>query len=349
MTGMFRKVVVMTAIASALTGLTACSSTPPVTFTNPMKDIGNDPYVIQQDGYYYLAESWADGLWVTRSSKDNLTDIAWAGERVKVWSRPLDGPNCAELWAPELYPIGDRWYIYYSASTCDDETDWNHRMFVLESDSPDPLGTYHDVGKITDQSDLWAIDGTRFEWHGKAYFVWSGRPDEFRRSQDLYIAEMASPTQLIGTRVKLSSPDYRWESSDWPTNEGPEALVTADAVFLVYSANFSAGDHYCYGMLTARSDDLLNPDAWQKSPTPVFEGNADVISPGHGTFVKSPDGKQWWMVYHSARRAGSGWDRVMSAQPFTWKNGAPAFGTPVTPGVAIPVPSGQVKPAGAIQ
>jgi hypothetical protein len=48
------------------------------------------------------------------------------------------------------------------------------------------------------------------------------------------------------------------------------------------------------------------------------------------------------MVYHSARFKGSGWDRVIDAQRFTFaKDGSPLFGRPVSPTTAQRLPSGQ--------
>ena len=321
--------------------VSGCSA--PVTFTNPIKDIGNDPYVVQKDGYYYLVESWDAGIWVTKSSRDNLTDLAWAGERVKVWSYPAGNPNCTDVWAPELHPVGDRWYIYYAATTCD-KVNANHRMYVLESETDDALGAYADRGKVTDETDMWAIDGTRFEWRGRQYFAWSGWPGEVDGRQNLYLAEMSDPVTVVGARVLIAEPEHPWELRTQPTVEGPQAIVTDDAVYLVYSASASWTNDYCYGMLTATADNLLDPANWDKSPDPVFESTDEVWGPGHGSFVASPDGTESWMVYHSARFPGSGWDRVMNAQRFTWKDGVPDFAAPVPPTAEQVVPSGQLRP-----
>jgi len=312
------------------------------TFHNPIQRGGQDPWVIQDGDYYYLSESRADGsIWVTRSIARNLTDIT-SGMATRVWSRPLGAaPNCADVWAPELHHIGDRWVIYYAATTCGGNNA-KHRMFALESDTSDPMGTYHEAGQVTDSANRWAIDGTRFEYKGQAYFVWSGWPGTTDGQQNLYIATMSDPFTLVGEGVLLSSPTYAWERRAMPINEGPEAIVTDDAVFLVYSASGSWTDDYCLGMLTGRGDDLLDPAAWTKTPEAVFAKTTDVFGPGHASFTRSPDGTQDWIVYHSARVSGSGWDRVVNAQPFTWAGGVPVFGAPVSPTVAQAVPSGQV-------
>jgi GH43 family beta-xylosidase len=66
-----------------------------------------------------------------------------------VWTYPTSGPNCNGVWAPELHYLSGKWYIYYAATTCDNNNA-NHRMFVLEGNSQDPLGSYTDKGKIYD-------------------------------------------------------------------------------------------------------------------------------------------------------------------------------------------------------
>ena len=311
------------------------------TFTNPIKEVANDPYVVQDGSHYLLVESADGGIWITTSPRDNLTDLE-SGERTQVWSTPADGPNCRDVWAPELHHVGSKWYIYYAATTCDGNNA-NHRMFVLESETDDPLGPYADRGKIADENDRWAIDGTRFEFGDHAYFAWSGWPGESDGQQNLYIAEMADPLTLRGAGVLISEPTLDFERKTMPINEGPQALVTDDHVFLVYSASASWTDDYGYGMLTGSGDDLLDAASWTKSPDAVFARTEDVYGPGHGSFTLSPDGKESWMVYHSARYPGAGWDRMMNAQRFMWSDGAPEFGKPLGEGEQ-PVPSGQVPP-----
>jgi len=322
---------------------TGGTTTDGTTFRNPIEQTGQDPWVVQDGDFYYLSQSRTDGtIWVTRSAARNLTRMTHAGTTVQVWSRPLAGaPNCANVWAPELHHIGDRWVIYYAATTCSGDNAL-HRMFALASDTSDPMGTYHEAGQVTDSANRWAIDGTRFEFRGQAYFVWSGWPGTRNGRQNLYIAKMADPFTLVGEGVRLSEPTYDWERRGMPINEGPEAIVTGDAVFLVYSASGSWTNDYCLGMLTGRGPDLLDPAAWTKTPEPVFAKTKDVFGPGHASFVRSPDGTQDWIVYHSARFSGAGWDRIVNAQPFSWADGVPVFGSPISPTTAQPIPSGQV-------
>ena len=80
--------------------------------------------------------------------------------------------------------------------------------------------------------------------------------------------------------------------------------------------------------------------AWEKKNTPVFSGTATVVSPGHASFTKSPDGSEDWIVYHTAKHRGAGWNRNTRMQKFTWDiEGNPCFGYPVSEGLEIPAPS----------
>jgi GH43 family beta-xylosidase len=323
--------------SAAVLGLTACGGP---TFHNPIKATGADPYVVQWHAAYYLIESRDGGLWVTRSPKDDLTGIA-SGTAKEIWTYPVEGSHCTAVWAPELHLIDGHWYVYYAATTCDDDNA-NHRMFALVSKTDDPQGTFEDAGKVADAADRWAIDGTRVVWHGVPYFVWSGWPGKTDGRQDLYIARMSSPTRLVGTGVRLATATRAFERHGAPILEGPEALVHDGVLRIVYSTSGSWTDFYGYGMLTATRGDLLDPASWVKSPKSVFASDKAVTSPGHGCFVKSPDGTEDWMVYHSAQYKGAGWDRQIDAQRFTWAaNGAPSFGQPIGDDVDQPLPSGQ--------
>lgn len=111
---------------------------------------------------------------------------------------------------------------------------------------------------------------------------------------------------------------------------------------IVYSASGSWTDDYCLGMLTLTGGDPADATSWTKSAQPVFASTAEVFGPGHASFTTSPDGSQPWIVYHSARFAGAGWDRVIDTQPFRWKaDGSPDFGRPVPPDTPLPVPAGE--------
>jgi GH43 family beta-xylosidase/arylsulfatase A-like enzyme len=243
--------------------------------------------------------------------------------------------------------------MYFAA---DDGSNDNHRLYVIENASADPMqGEWVFKGQITDDTNKWAIDGSVFTHKGQLYFIWSGWEGDKNGQQDLYIARMKDPCTIEGKRVKIASPQYKWEkmgdlhdANNPPhinVNEGPELLVHDNKLFLIYSASACWTDDYALGMLTASADaDLLDPASWKKHPKPVFKKSEtnSVYAPGHNSFFRSPDGKEDWILYHAnpAPGCGCGGKRSPRMQKFTWnKDGTPNFGIPVKEGTELAVPS----------
>ncbi|MDR2675386.1 MAG: glycoside hydrolase family 43 protein [Opitutaceae bacterium] len=314
------------------------------TFTNPIA-AGADPWIVRHDGYYYWCLS-QNGLGVAICKSDTLTSL---GKRHVVWRAPATGPHSKEIWAPELHFLDGRWYIYVAASN---GANANHRMIVLESETGDPLSAYafkaglytgDNVAKKT--GNCWAIDGTVLTHRGGRYFIWSG----WKRGSDeqwLFAAPMSNPWTVSGNRVRICKNDtYLWEyTGESPKgrglNEGPQVLQHGGRTFLVYSASGSWQASYKLGLLELTGDDPLARGAWRKYPKPVFAPTDKTWGVGHGSFTTSPDGTQFWHVYHAKRERASGWNRDIFAQPFKWTaDGLPDFGVPVAPGQPLPFPS----------
>ena len=115
-------------------------------------------------------------------------------------------------------------------------------------------------------------------------------------------------------------------------------------IFLIYSASDTGTPDYCLGMLTAEANaDLLKPESWVKSPTPVFSrlDAAGVFAPGHNGFFKSPDGREDWIVYHAKTTSDYTYGgRNTRVQPFTWNpDGTPHFGDPLPLNAVLEEPS----------
>jgi GH43 family beta-xylosidase len=242
--------------------------------------------------------------------------------------------------------------MYFAA---DDGNNNNHRMYVLENSSPDPMvGAWIFKGKVADASDKWAIDGDVFIHKEKLYMIWSGWEGDKNGQQNIYIATMKNPWTIESERSKISGSDFDWEKHgdlNGPNlphvnvNEGPQILTHENKLFVIYSASGCWTDYYSLGMLTAYSDsDLLDPNSWTKSPEPVFKqstANA-VFAPGHNSFFKSPDGTEDWILYHANSEPGQGCGKFRSPrmQKFSWNpDGTPDFGIPVKEDQKLKIPS----------
>jgi GH43 family beta-xylosidase len=276
-----------------------------------------------------------------------------SAERMVVFTPPDTGMYVHELRAPEIHYLENKWYIYFDA---DDGDNANHRLWVLENATQDPMeGEWTLKGKLTTPEDKWSIDGTIYQHKGQYYLLWSGWEGDVNGQQNIYMARMSNPYTVEGKRVKISEPQWNWETvgelknshdvTHVKVNEGPQMLRREDKLFLIYSASGCWTDSYSLGMLWADADsDIMNPESWTKHPKPVFSKNifGGVYAPGHNSFFKSPDGKEDWILYHAndKPRLGCGVFRSPRAQRFTWKsNGMPDFGKPVRRDKRMDIPA----------
>lgn len=336
--------------AGLIAGCSGSKSTTALhTFTNPLLPSGADPYSFHKGGYYYYTHTTQNKLvlWKTKS----LSDLKTA-ERKTIWTPPRNTMYSKQLWAPEILFLRGKWYLYFAA---DDGNNHNHRMYVLENSSPDPMqGEWVFKGKVADPSDKWAIDGDVFEYKGQLYMIWSGWEGDANGQQNIYIAKMSNPWTIEGARVLISEPEHKWEKygylrDETPNhvfvNEGPQFLIRKDRIFIIYSASGCWTDNYTLGMLSLKDNsDLLNRANWVKSPEPVFKAAPEngVYAAGHNSFFKSPDGKEDWILYHANPQPGQGCGghRSPRAQRFTWrKDGTPDFGRPLPTAKPLPEPS----------
>ncbi len=326
------------------------------TFTNPLLPSGADPWVTYQDGYYYYTNTTGRNITIWKTK--NISNLKSAEKKV-VWTPPSTGPYSKEIWAPEIHFLQGKWYVYFAA---DSGNNFNHRLYVLENASKDPLeGNWTMKGKLTTPDDKWAIDGSVFEHKGKMYLIWSGWKGDVNGEQDIFIAKMKNPFTVQGRRTLVSTPTYNWETigdlnnpndvRHVNVNEGPEILRHGNKLFLIYSASGCWTDTYTLGMLSANADaDLMKASSWKKTDRPVFKKSPEnkVYAPGHNSFFTSPDGKENYILYHANSEPGQGCGshRSPRAQKFTWNaDGSPNFGEPVAEGVTLPVPSGTVTDA----
>ncbi|HKH62257.1 MAG TPA: glycoside hydrolase family 43 protein [Flavitalea sp.] len=320
------------------------------TFTNPLLPSGADPFSFYKGGYYYYTHTTGNRivLWKTK----NIAELKSA-EQKTIFTPPQGTAYSKNIWAPEIHFIDGKWYAYFAA---DDGHNRNHRMYVLENASEDPMqGDWLLKGKVADPSDKWAIDGDVFIHRKKLYMVWSGWKGDQNGQQNIYIAKMKNPWTIEGHRVQISSSTFDWEKNGdikdsdstrhVDVNEGPQLLRNGKKLFIVYSASGCWTDYYVLGLLSfSGKKNLLDSSTWKKSPQPVFKHSKEngVYAPGHNSFFKSPDGREEWILYHANSLPGQGCGRQRSprAQKFTWnKDGTPYFGEPVKENSPILIPS----------
>ena len=330
---------------------------PSVTFRNPLYQ-GQDPWVTQDDGYYFSSYSGPDTpscIYVYRSR--SLLD---RGPKVLVY----DGAGTLNnLFAPEIHRIQGKWYIYAHAY---DIKERKRCHYVWESESGDPLGPYkianRIVRRVNGEELPAANDLTVFtsSMDGKLYVIAGGPGGNC-------IAPMDSPTSVSAEFVQLMAIH----------GEGPRLLSRNGRTFCTAAGGFWAYCNYHMTMAEFIGGNLCDPAAWKplgivflpdgewtdtknghffnkdgdwtktayhgKEPSRQFiptKGN--MWGTSRASFVKSADGREDWMIYHhKVWPVDENGYRQISIQKFTWNpDGMPTFGTPVQAGALQDKPSG---------
>ncbi len=279
----------------------------------PLIEERADPHVVRgDDGYYYFTASYpvrGSGDGYDRVILRRATTIAGlaTAQEVTIWSADTQssGSYFRYIWAPEMHKIGSSWYIFCTASTSSSNV-WSIRPHILKytgNNMMDPsswtmLGLMK--AKPTDSKAFtnFSLDMTYFECNGKSYVSWA----QIDSVSSIFIASVDSsnPQQLTSDAVKISVPDYAWESSNDTVNEGPVAIQHGGKIYLGFSAS-SVDKTYCLGVLSADiTADLTNASVWTKNAYPVLttEDLIDQYGPGHNSYTTDEYGNTV-IVYHA--------------------------------------------------
>ena len=313
-------------------------------YINPLIVQRADPFIYKHtDGYYYFTASVpAYNLIEIRRAK-TLAGLAHAAPRT-IWRKHESGPMSQLIWAPEIHFIDGKWFIYFAAAETtafDKNGMFQHRMFCIECDNPDPMRSEDDWiehGQVKTPMDSFSLDATCFEANDKLYYVWAQKDPDIKGNSNIYIAEMANPWTLKTEPVMLTKPEYDWETKIFWVNERPAVIHRNGRYFLTYSSS-ATDENYCMGMLSVDENaDLLDASQWHKSDKPVFQSDLehDQFCPGHNSFTVAEDGQTDILVYHCRDYTEIKGDplydpnRHTKVQPFTWNaDGTPNFGKPV--------------------
>lgn len=323
------------------------------TFTNPLFT-GQDPWVTKVGGTYYYSESYCGLADICLKSSPTLTGLAsapWVG----VWSHGQDtDPNGRDIWKPQIHCINGNWYIYYAADNGDNN---NHRLFVLQASSSNPLGSYVEGstglphGQLHEYSGVWAIDPNVFTAaDGKLYITFScTHQANSNFPQNICLAMMRDALTVGGTTSYISTPDRYWETRTQPIEESPVGYTRNGNTYITYasSASWVAAD-YAVGVLTNTTKaKITDPSEWTKRG-PIFDTHDQAYGPGSVVFVPSADASEYWVLYHgidstTGACAVSAYNcrDIRMQQMFFDSAGFPVLGYPVDPNVALTDPAGE--------
>jgi len=254
-----------------------------------------DPFILLYEGTYYAYGTHStEGIEVF-TSDDLLT-----------WSRPSslkDGLALRKVdvnaerwyWAPEVYQVNGKFYMYYSG----DEHIW-----VATSDSP--LGPFLQTEKEPLISGEKCIDNSLFrDDDGKAYLFF----DRFNDGLNIWVAELSE--DLVHLKKETMHPcihvSQPWEEI-WPrVNEGAFVIKHNRIYYMTYSANSYESPYY--GLGCATTSNLMG--TWTKyESNPIFQKPGNLVGVGHSAFFTDKE-SNLRIVFHAHKDSANIHPRAM--------------------------------------
>ncbi len=273
-----------------------------------------DPFILYEDGAYYLyGTGAANGIAVYVSR-----DLHNWNREPDLALHKKDSYGEKWFWAPEVYHVGDKYYMYYSAE---------ERICVATADSPtgpfvqaihEPIIPYG------------AIDNSLFfDKDGKPWLFFV----KFNHGNQIWSARLEDDLMHIksGTEKKCLEMDQEWEKVLPTVNEGPFVLYHGGLYYLTYSANGYQSPQYGIGYATSNSP----AGPWTKyEGNPIYQCVGGLEGVGHHAFFHDAKGKRR-IVFHSHYAPGRIQPRITHISDYLFeKDGtlviSPKFFTPWT-------------------
>ena len=229
-----------------------------------------DPQVYEEDGVYYIVGTddssscrYIPCYYTTDFVTYNKANIYNPGSFSGSWEKK----NNPTIYAPEMYKVGYKYYLYYSAI---EDSSGHRRNSVVWSD--DPLGPYEPI--VTDEVDglhnplfkndenSAVLDSSLFmddDGEFYMYYSWSGN------GQSVWGVKLTSPYQADwSTRKLIINPgtlnneseekvlewEYAYRDGYGPIAEGPFMLKSKGKYYMTYSVNGCWNKYYdvCYAV-----------------------------------------------------------------------------------------------------
>ncbi|MEU6715170.1 glycoside hydrolase family 43 protein [Nonomuraea sp. NPDC046802] len=312
----------------------AVSAAAAPTFRAPLAQ-GGDPFVFRADGQYHLVMSDDSNLGAISLKRSATLSTMLVAPKQPLFTPPA--PDNKEVWGPEIYKLGGKWYLYYTAT---DTAGADHRLHVAESAAPGGPFTYKGVLDPAGHSGN-EIGPSILIHGGKTYLGFTGEVSD--TANGLFLAPMSDPV-TVGKAVRI--PATGGGDGKCPKIREAQSFLNRNGkTWMIYSAcNAMTPDYRLMMKSIAATANPLVAANWKQHTAPVFaRNNANAVyGPGSNAFFTSPDGAEDWIVYHAKSHAGTFFTpRTIRAQRFTWKSdGSPDFGAPKGLGVTQTLPSG---------
>ena len=263
-----------------------------------------DPFIMCWNNKYYAYGTLSpDGIAV------------FVSDDMRTWTAPEELPNGLALrkedvwadrwfWAPEVYYVNGKFYMYYSA---------DEHICVATSDNP--LGPFkQDIFKPMIEAEK-CIDNSLFiDDDGKPYLFF----DRFNDGLNIWVAELED--NLIDIKPETMHAcihvSQDWEQI-WPrVNEGSFVIKKNGVYYMNYSANSYESPFYGVGVATAKN--IFGP--WTKYiGNPILQKPGNLVGVGHSAMFTDKDGKLR-IVFHAHNSAAKIHPRCMYISTVNFEN-----------------------------
>ncbi len=344
-------------------------------YTNPLPVKLGDPYVLYTNGTYYIYGTGSSTGFPAYKS----TDLVHWQSLGQVYTRDsLKSFGIGSFWAPEVYKVKDKFYMFFSAQWRNNPTNEleNFKIGVAVADKPEgPFVDYSDKPvfdpgyPIIDANVFFDKDGRCYLYYSRCCYkhaveselaTMAKNKGWFNEIEESWVygvelkldftGVIGEPVLLLKPPVSLADKQAEWESRSVTSREvnrrwteGSTTFRKGDTYYIMYSANNFAGQNYAVGYGTSTSP--LGPFT-KASNNPILEKNVakggNVTGTGHNSVTWSPDGKEMFCVYH-ARTTATGNDRVVFIDRMTVNDGKITVSGPTTTLQVLPSGTTGVK------
>lgn len=290
------------------------------TYINPVNLRIADPAVLRTSNgnhRYYVA-----GTGTERHVSDDLVNWRRKGSYIDLgYYKTRGNLYSSNMWAAELTEKDGHFYYYFTVPI----VDGRRAIYVAHANSPDdsfvPL-PLPEAGQawtpVLSQSESIIDPHVFIDSDGTPYMFFNKDVGQLR-----VVKLLSNMYQTTGSVVSIFSASQSWENH-WM--EGAAVIKHNNIYYLTWSSNYYGGNKYTVGYATATApmgpytkaststSPPLNPILQQWLTYPGYpyedrpaENNPDRIdpmnigysSPGHHSFVRSPDGTETFICYHT--------------------------------------------------
>lgn len=245
-----------------------------------------DPFILlYENRYYAYGTNSPDGIAVFVS--DDLQTWQRGEGRAQGGLALHKGDSYGEkwFWAPEVYQVGERFHMYYTAEE-----------HVCVAVAEHPLGPFRQVEKKPLIEGEKTIDNTLFiDDDGKAYMFF----DRFNDGLNVWSVELTDDLLHVvpeSWRFCIRQ-SQAWETKCGRVNEGSFVIRHAGRYYMTYSGNGYTSQDYGIGCAVAETVGGL----WRKrAENPLLQRCGSLVGVGHSAMFRDREGRLR-IVFHAHR------------------------------------------------